>query len=93
MSAVLGMAIAAAVLAAASAFAKLPPLGAEQKAQAEEAKGKAAYAARRDAYDLCRTMDRVALAYASRARAAGKPVTPTSTPACQDPDAGGGAVK
>jgi hypothetical protein len=85
-----GALAAAAVAAAASTFAKLPPLSDEQKATAEEAKAKAAYGAKRDAYDLCRSMDRVALAYLTKTRAGGQFIAPTPTPACQDPGPPGG---
>jgi len=70
---------------AAAAVAKLPPLTPDQKAAADQAKAKAAYAAKRDAFDLCRAMERVAAGYAARSATAGKPAKASSTPACEDP--------
>ena len=41
------------------AMAKLPPLSDEAKAKAEETKAKAAHTAKVEAYDLCKSQDKV----------------------------------
>jgi len=69
--------------ASACAMAKLPPLSEEAQAKAEEAKAKAAHNAKVDAYDLCKSQDKVA-AHVQRTNKAkaGKPV---ATAAWADP--------
>ena len=79
------LSVALGALAAAGVCAKLPPLSPDQAAKAAEAKAKAAHAAKVDAYELCRSMDRVAAAYLTQAKSEGKAVKPVDTPACQDP--------
>lgn len=77
---------AALALAAAQAFAKLPPPTDEAKAKAAEAAAKAAWQGKVDGYLLCKAQDKVAAGYAKTAKAAGKEVKPaTATPACADP--------
>ena len=80
---------ACAVLAGAlivPAFAKLPALSDEAKAKAAEAAGKAAWADKVGAYQLCRSMERSAAAYRHGAKAAGKDApAPEATPPCADP--------
>lgn len=76
----------AALFAAPIAQAKLPPLSPEAKAKADEAKGKADWADKVAAFQLCRSMDRVAQVYFTSAKAAGKHTqTPVATPPCTDP--------
>ncbi len=73
-------------LAAAPAFAKLPPPTPEAKAKADEAAAKLAWTAKVDAYKLCEAQDRVAAHYYDAARAEGKPTRePVATKDCQDP--------
>jgi hypothetical protein len=60
-----------------AAWAKLPPPTEEQKARAEEAKVKAADAAKKDAESLSRAQDRVAQRYIEEQKAKGVIVTPT----------------
>lgn len=68
------------------AFAKLPPLTAEQQIKADEAKAKAAWTDKVSAYQLCQAMDRTAQGYFKSAKAAGKEASaPLPTPACTDP--------
>lgn len=77
---------AAVALAAPAALAKLPPLSDEAKAKAEEAKAKTAWSDKVAAYQLCRSMDRVAARTLAQMKQAGKPVAePVATPACADP--------
>ena len=65
------------------AMAKLPPLSDEAKAKAEETKAKAAHTAKVEAYDLCRSQDKVAAHVNKHNKAkAGKPV---ATAPCSDP--------
>ena len=73
------------LLAAAPAFAKLPPLSDEAKAKAAEAAARAAHGGKVANFQLCRSMDRVAARYIADATKAGKSVKPTDTPACVDP--------
>ncbi|MFZ5509804.1 MAG: formate dehydrogenase [Pseudomonadota bacterium] len=65
------------VLAAGSAWAKLPPPTEEQKAKAEEAKAKAAEAAKKEAELLSKAQDRVAERYIKEQQAKGVTVKPT----------------
>jgi len=65
------------------AMAKLPPLSDEAKAKAEETKAKVAHTAKVEAYDLCKSQDKVAAHVQKHNKAqAGKPVP---TPPCADP--------
>ncbi|ARP93154.1 hypothetical protein [Bordetella genomosp. 13] len=74
------------VLAAAPAYAKLPPPTPEAKAKADEAAAKAAWTAKVDAFHLCQAQDRVAAVYYAQAQASGKPTRPPmKSTACQDP--------
>jgi hypothetical protein len=78
------------LLAAASAasLAKLPPLSDEAKAKAAEAAAKTAWSGKVDAYQLCKSQDKVAAAYYKSAKAAGKETKPpAAAPACADPGA------
>jgi hypothetical protein len=77
-------------LAAAGAFAKLPApvLSDEAKAKAAEAAAKTAHGAKVADFQLCKSMDRVAVRYQVEAKKAAKDVKPpTGTPACADPGA------
>ena len=70
------------------ALAKLPPPSAEEKAKAPEAAAKAAWAAKVDVYQLCKSQDKVAASYYTTAKAAGKETKPAAAaPACADPGA------
>jgi hypothetical protein len=70
------------------AFAKLPAPSAEEKAKAPEAAAKAAWAAKVDAYQLCKSQDKVAASYYMTAKTAGKETKPAAAaPACADPGA------
>jgi hypothetical protein len=76
------------LLAAASAasLAKLPALSDEAKAKAAEAAAKTAWTGKVDAYQLCKSQDKVAAAYYKSAKAAGKETKPAAAaPACADP--------
>jgi len=78
------------LLAAASAasLAKLPTpvLSDEAKAKAAEAAAKTAWTGKAEAYQLCKSQDKVAAAYYKSAKAAGKETKPpTPAPACADP--------
>jgi len=78
--------LAAALLAAGAACAKLPAPSDEAKAKAAEAAAKTAHAGKVDAYKLCLSMDRVAAGYHAAAKKAGKPASAAAeTPACADP--------
>ena len=80
LCAVLGLALLPA------AHAKLPAPTPEAKAKADEAKAKTAGSDKVAAFQLCKSMDRVAARYAQEAKAAGKETKPsTATPACTDP--------
>ncbi|WP_353092528.1 hypothetical protein [Methylibium sp.] len=69
-----------------TAQAKLPAPTPEAKAKADEAKAKTAWSDKVAAYQLCKSMDRVAARYAQDAKAIGKDARPaTATPACTDP--------
>jgi hypothetical protein len=65
-----------------SALAKLPAPNDEAKAKAAEAAAKTAHAGKTDAYQLCKSQDKVASQYRKSNKAAGKPV---ATPPCADP--------
>lgn len=72
-------------LAVPAALAKLPPLSDEAKAKAAEAAAKTAHGNKVAAFQLCKSMDRVAAGYLASAKKAGKDVKPVATPACADP--------
>lgn len=77
-----------ALLCATNVSAKLPPPSDEAKAKAAAAAAKAAHASKVAAYQLCRTMDRVAADYFAAAKKAGrKTQAPVATPPCSDPGA------
>ena len=72
------------------ALAKLPAptLTDEAKAKAAEAAAKTAHGNKVADFQLCRSMDRVALRYQGDAKKAGKDAKPaTATPPCADPGA------
>lgn len=74
--------------ASATVLAKLPALSDEAKAKAEEAAAKTAWSGKVDAYQLCKSQDKVAASYYQSAKAAGKETKPAKeTPACADPGA------
>ena len=76
--------IAASSLTVGAALAKLPPPSDEAKAKAAETANKAAWTDKVSAYQLCRSMERVATAY--RSQGPGKAASaPEQTPACADP--------
>jgi hypothetical protein len=78
--------LAAALLIAGSALAKLPPPSDEAKAKAEEAKAKAAWSTKVTAFETCKAEDRAVANYAAAAKKAGKEVKASApTPACSDP--------
>ena len=67
-------------------LAKLPPPSDEVKAKAPEVAAKAAWAGKVDAYQLCKSQDKVAAGYYKSAKADGKETKPAvATPACADP--------
>jgi hypothetical protein len=71
------------LVASAGSMAKLPPPSDEAKAKAEETKAKAAHTAKVEAYDLCKSQDKVAAHVNKHNKAkAGKPV---ATAPCADP--------
>ena len=73
----------AALVTSLGVMAKLPPPSDEAKAKAEEAKAKAAHTAKVEAYDLCKSQDKVAAHVNKHNKAkAGKPV---ATAPCADP--------
>jgi phage protein D len=77
-------------LAASAVLAKLPApvLSDEAKAKAAEAAAKTAHGNKVADFQLCRSMDRVAVKYQADAKKAGKDVKPaTATPPCADPGA------
>ena len=66
--------------------AKLPPLSDEAKAKAAEAAAKTAWSGKVEAWQLCKSQDRVAAFYYKTSKAEGKPTAaPVETPACVDP--------
>jgi hypothetical protein len=78
--------LAAAGLLATAALAKLPPPTDEAKAKAAEAAAKTAWSGKVDAWQLCKSQDRVAAYYYKTAKAEGKPTAAAvETPACVDP--------
>jgi hypothetical protein len=70
---------------AASAAAQLPPPPNEAKAKAAEAAAKAAHGNKVGAFQLCKSMDKVAAVYLADAKKSGKDLKPMATPACADP--------
>ncbi len=75
-----------AVLLANVSLAKLPPLADEAKAKAAETAAKSAWTDKVGLYQLCKTMDRIAVSYrASPAAAAAPASAPEATPPCADP--------
>lgn len=70
------------------AFAKLPPPSDEAKAKAAEAALKTAWGDKVAGFQLCRAMDKAAVAYQAATKKAGKePAVPVATPPCADPGA------
>ncbi len=70
------------------ALAKLPALNDEAKAKAAEATAKTAWAGKVDAYQLCKSQEKVAASYFQKVKASGKEVkAPAATPPCADPGA------
>ena len=79
---------AAALLLAASSWAKLPAPSDEAKAKAAETTAKTAHGGKVDAYKLCKNMDQVAATYFQAAKTNGKNVAPAAElAACADPGA------
>ena len=76
-----------AVALAGSAWAKLPPLSDEAKAKAAETAARNAHNDKVGAWQLCKSMDKVAAQYFANAKKAGKEVKPTETAPCADPGA------
>jgi hypothetical protein len=77
-----------ALLAAAAlpALAKLPAPSDEAKAKAAEASAKTAWSNKLANFQLCKSMDKVAVGYFAQAKKEGKTVKPAlSTDACADP--------
>ena len=75
-------------LAASPVFAKLPAPSDEAKAKAAEAGAKTGHGNKVANYQLCQSMDKVALAYFAKAKKDGKAVKPADkTDACADPGA------
>ena len=73
-------------LASSAVFAKLPALTDEAKAKAAEAAAKTAWSGKVDAYQLCKSQDKVAASYYQSAKAAGKATKPPAAlPACTEP--------
>lgn len=80
------LAMTAFALAAGTVSAKLPPPSDEAKAKAAEAAAKAAHGGKVAAYQLCKSMDKVAAEYYASAKKAGRDTKPpVATPACADP--------
>ena len=76
----------AALMCGTQVWAKLPPPSDEAKAKAAEAAAKTAHAGKVDAYQLCKSMDKVAAEYYAAAKKAGTDVKPAvATPPCVDP--------
>ena len=74
--------------AALPALAKLPAPSDEAKAKAAEAAAKTAHGNKVANYQLCQSLDKVAVAYFARAKNDGKAVKPADkTDACADPGA------
>jgi hypothetical protein len=70
------------------AWAKLPAPSEEAKAKAAEAAAKTAHGNKVADFQLCKSMDKVAVKYQASMKAANKETKPaTETPACADPGA------
>lgn len=69
---------------AVSALAKLPAPSDEAKAKAAEAAAKTAHAGKVDAYQLCKSQDKVVAHYQKASKTANKSAKP-ATPPCADP--------
>jgi hypothetical protein len=74
--------LVAACTLATSVLAKLPAPSDDAKAKAAEAAAKAAHAGKVEAYQLCKSQDKVAAHYRKGGKATGKPV---AMPACAAP--------
>jgi hypothetical protein len=73
-------------VAAPLAFAKLPPLPADQQIKADDAKARAAWTDKVSAYQLCQAQDRTVQGYLKSVKAAGKAASASvPTPPCSDP--------
>jgi hypothetical protein len=84
--AAVALAAVLAVLASAPALAKLPPPNDEAKAKAAEAAAKTAHTNKVAGYQLCKSMDAVAVSYHAKAKQDGKVAKEaTKTDACADP--------
>ena len=77
----------AAFTVAGAASAKLPPLSDEAKAKAAETAARNAYNDKVAAFQLCKSMDKVAARYHADAKKAGKEAKPIETAPCADPGA------
>ena len=67
-------------------MAKLPPPSDEVKAKAAEATARAAWSGKVDAYQFCKSQDKVAAHYYKTAKAANKDTKPAKEmPPCADP--------
>jgi hypothetical protein len=85
----LTLTLAVAVLCcAAPVSAKLPPPSDEAKSKAAEAAAKTAHAGKIEAFQLCKSMDKVAADYYAAAKRSGTETkAPVATPPCVDPGA------
>ena len=81
----LALGLLAGSIVALPALAKLPPPSDEAKAKAAETAAKAAWTDKVGSFQLCKTMDKVAVRYLAEAGKAGKSAPPTPTPPCADP--------
>jgi hypothetical protein len=73
-------------IAASVALAKLPALSPDAQAKADEAKAKTAWTDKVAAFQLCRSMDKVADRYLKSVKASSASApTPQPTPPCTDP--------
>jgi hypothetical protein len=77
-----------ALLIGTTVMAKLPALSEDAKAKAGEAAAKTAWSGKVDAYQLCKSQDKVVENYNKTAKAQNKEVKPPiATPPCADPGA------
>lgn len=77
-----------AMVVSSAVLAKLPDLSGEAKAKAAESAAKATWAGKVDAYQLCKSQDKVVAAYFKSAKALGKDTKPApAVPPCADPGA------
>lgn len=82
----LAVGVLAATIFSLPAIAKLPPLSDEAKAKAAEAAAKTAHGNKVAEFQLCTSMDKVALAYYANAKKEGKAAAPPEkTAPCADP--------